>query len=85
MIKVRVIKDFSLKEFAKIKNIVRFSYDKVGELYKNDIFECDEKMARYLTGDNPKKEVVVEIIEIQVEKPKKEESKKTTNKKVAKK
>ena len=46
MIKVRVIKDFSLKEFAKIKNIERFNYDKVGELYKNDIFECDEKMAR---------------------------------------
>lgn len=85
MIKVRVIKDFSLKEFAKIKNIVRFSYDKVGELYKNDIFECDEKMARYLTGDNSKKEIVVEIIEIKIEKPKKEESKKTTNKKVAKK
>lgn len=80
MIKVRVIKDFSLKEFAKIKNIVRFSYDKVGELYKNDIFECDEKMARYLTGDNSKKEIVVEIIEIKIEKPKK-----TTNKKVAKK
>lgn len=85
MIKVRVIKDFSLKEFAKIKNIERFSYDKVGELYKNDIFECDEKMARYLTGDNSKKEVVVEIIEIKIEKPKKEESKKTANKKVAKK
>ena len=85
MIKVRVIKDFSLKEFAKIKNIERFNYDKVGELYKNDIFECDEKMARYLTGDNSKKEIVVEIIEIKIENPKKEESKKTTNKKVAKK
>lgn len=85
MIKVRVIKDFSLKEFAKIKNIERFNYDKVGELYKNDIFECDEKMARYLTGDNSKKEIVVEIIEIKIEKPKKEESKKATNKKVAKK
>ena len=85
MIKVRVINDFSLKEFAKIKNIVRFSYDKVGELYKNDTFECDEKMARYLTGDNSKKEIVVEIIEIKIEKPKKEEPKKTTNKKVAKK
>ena len=85
MIKVRVINDFSLKEFAKIKNIERFNYDKVGELYKNDIFECDEKMARYLTGDNSKKEIVVEIIEIKIEKPKKEEPKKTTNKKVAKK
>lgn len=85
MIKVRVIKDFSLKEFAKIKNIERFNYDKVGELYKNDIFECDEKMARYLTGDNSKKEIVVEIIEIKIEKPKKEDLKKTTNKKVAKK
>ena len=85
MIKVRVIKDFSLKEFAKIKNIERFNYDKVGELYKNDIFECDDKMARYLTGDNSKKEIVVEIIEIKIEKPKKEEPKKTTNKKVAKK
>ncbi len=85
MIKVRVIKDFSLKEFAKIKNIERFNYDKVGELYKNDIFECDEKMARYLTGDNSKKEIVVEIIEIKIEKPKKEESKKLNNKKVAKK
>ena len=85
MIKVRVIKDFSLKEFAKIKNIKRFNYDKVGELYKNDIFECDEKMARYLTGDNSKKEIVVEIIEIRIEKSKKEEPKKTTNKKATKK
>ena len=85
MIKVRVIKDFSLKEFAKIKNIERFNYDKVGELYKNDIFECDEKMARYLTGDNSKKEIVVEIIEIRIEKSKKEEPKKTTNKKATKK
>lgn len=84
MIKVRVIKDFTLKEFTKIKNLVRFNYDKVGELYKNDTFECDEKMAKYLTGDNSKKEVVVEIIEIKVEKQKKE-TKKEANKKVAKK
>ena len=76
MIKVRVIKDFTLREFAKIKNLVRFNYDKVGELYKNDTFECDEKMAKYLTGDNPKKEVVVEIIEIKVEKLKKKQAKK---------
>ena len=46
MIKVRVIKDFSLKEFAKIKNIERFNYDKVGELYKNDIFEVIKQIDR---------------------------------------
>ena len=57
------------KEFSKLKNIVRKNANTEGELYVGDTFECDEKMAEYLTGENALKKVVVKIIEVQ---PKKE-------------
>ena len=74
MVKVEVIEKFSLKAFGEIKNLTRGTKsDKYGELYVTDTFECDEKMAKYLTGDNALKKVVVKVIEVEPEK--KEEKK----------
>ena len=74
MIKCEVIENFTLKDFKKLKNIIRKGKNLDGHLYKEDTFECDEDMAKYLTGENADKKVVVKIIEV---KPKKiiEESK----------
>lgn len=64
MIKCEVIKNFSLKEFDKLKNIQRKNLDTKGKLYVGDTFDCDKKMADYLTGNNLKGDVVVEVIEV---------------------
>lgn len=68
MVKVEVIEKFSLKAFGEIKNLTRGTKsDKYGELYVTDTFECDEKMAKYLTGGNALKKVVVKVIEVEPE------------------
>ncbi len=65
MIKVEVInEDFTLKKFDELKNIIRKSEEEKGKLFKGDIFECDEEMVDYLTGNNPLNKVVVRVIEI---------------------
>lgn len=64
MIKCEVIEKFNLKDFDKLKNIKRVGRDDYGKLYVGDTFECDEEMAKYLTGDNVFKKVVVEVIEV---------------------
>ena len=68
MVKVEVIEKFTLKEFGKIKNLKRgTANDKYGELYITDTFECDEEMAKYLTGNNALNKVVVKVIEVEPE------------------
>lgn len=92
MIKCKTIKEFTLKKFKELKNIERANDVYVeGKLYVGDTFECNKDMVDYLLGDNPKKEVVIEVIEVIPEekikeevKPKKE-VKKTTKKKSKKK
>lgn len=64
MIKCEVIENFSLKEFDKLKIIERKGKDTKGQLNKGDIFECDEEMAKYLTGENPLNKVVIKVIEV---------------------
>lgn len=64
MIKVEAIKQFTLADYDKITNIQRKSVEKEGMLYVGDTFECDEKMAKYLTGNNDKGNIVVKIIEV---------------------
>lgn len=66
MVKAKVIEKFDLKDFNSLINLKRAdkSKDKKGCLYLNDTFECDEKMADYLTGNNPLSKKVVEIIEV---------------------
>lgn len=67
MIKCKVVEKFDLKDFDKLKNIKRKSTDVKGTLYVDDEFECDEKMAKYLTGDNALNKAVVKIIEVEPE------------------
>ena len=64
MIKCEVIEKFNLKDFGKLKNIERVGINKEGTLFVGDTFECDEEMAKYLTGDNALKKVVVKVIEV---------------------
>lgn len=68
MIKVEVIQDFTLQEFDKLKNIIRKEKEQEGKLFIGDIFECDEKMADYLTGNNSINKSVVKVIEVIPEK-----------------
>lgn len=70
MVKVEVIEEFTLEKFDELKNLVRAKDEKVEEnlLKVGDTFECDKKMADYLTGNNPLNKVVVKVIEIMPEK-----------------
>lgn len=71
MIKCEVIIDnFTLKAFDELKNIKRARRDVKGTLYLGDTFECTEKMADYLTGNNQYGKAVVKIIEVVPEQPK---------------
>jgi len=72
MIKVEVIEKFTLKRFGEIKNLVRKTEGKDGELRVGDTFECSEELANYLTGDNALNKTVVKVIEVE---PEKEETK----------
>lgn len=76
MIKVEVTEDFTLQEFDKLKNIIRKDKEQKGKLFIGDAFECDEKMADYLTGNNSINRAVVKVIEVIPEKENTE--KKTT-------
>ena len=69
MIKVEVIKQFTLGRFNELKNIKRRNYDKEGMLYVGDTFECTQEMAEYLLGQTDDKQVV-KVIEVIPEKKK---------------
>jgi len=64
MVKVEVIKEFTLAKFDELKNIKRKSIETYGKLYVGDTFECNKEMADYLLGDNDKGFTVVKVIEI---------------------
>ncbi len=64
MVKVEVTEKFTLEKFDELKNIVRKNEDEKGTLFIGDIFECEESMAKYLTGDNDQNKVVVKVIEV---------------------
>ena len=77
MIKLKAIQDFTLKDYKKLKNIQSKKTDRENnKVYNQDIFECDEKMARYLLGENNQNIKVVEVIEIMNENKKTEKKKK---------
>ncbi len=82
MIKVIVTEEFILGSFNKLQNVERANINKNedGYLYVNDKFECDEKMADYLTGNNPINRTVAKVIEVIPEK--KDIDKEDTEKKV---
>lgn len=65
MIKLRAKEDFTLKDYKKLKNVQSEKAEReTNRVYQNDVFECDEKMARYLLGENDQKIVVAELIEV---------------------
>lgn len=89
MVKCEVIGEFTLQKFDELKNIVRAGKEEKGRLFTRDTFECDEEMAKYLTGNNPLNKTVVKVIEVipeekkeetKEEKPKERTTKKTTKK-----
>lgn len=59
-----IIEKFYLQAFDELKNIKRVRKDEKGVLFYGDTFECTEKMARYLTGENEKGKVVAKVIEV---------------------
>lgn len=76
MIKCEVTEYFTLKKFNELENIVRANENnntKDGELFAGDTFDCTEKMADYLKGNNDKGMIVVKIVE-EVENAKNEEN-----------
>lgn len=71
MIKVKALEGFSFGRFKEIKNLIRTnSEDREGHISKDDIFECNEEIAKYLTNEieNPAKRKLVEVIEVIPEK-----------------
>ena len=49
MIKVEVIKEFTLARFNELKNVQRKEKEVQGRLFVGDIFECNADMVEYLT------------------------------------
>lgn len=65
MKKVIVTEVFKLKDFDKLKNVVRFDVNnhEEGWLYTKDTFECDQEMFDYLNGNNPYKRSYIALVE----------------------
>jgi len=63
MIKVQAISDFNFSSMDKIKNLKRSKIDRENYIFKNDIFECDKEMYKYLNGNNNGGFVVIKLIE----------------------
>lgn len=64
MIKVQAIRQFTLSDYDRIKDTLkRKTINREGTIFEDDVFECDETMARYLMGNNESGVVVVKIIE----------------------
>lgn len=65
MVKCEVIKRFSLEKFDELKNLVRATgRNEEGHLYVGDTFECDEQMAKYLSGENKYNDVFIKVLEV---------------------
>ena len=75
MIKCEVVKGFNLKNFNDLKNIKRKSLNTQGKLFVGDVFECSEEMVDYLSGNNPLKEAVIKVIEVEPKQKVEEEPK----------
>lgn len=87
MIKVEVVERFTLADYKKLKNVEKIMARKENEFGVGDTFECDKEMVDYLTGNNAFKKEVVKVIEVkpkemevEVTKPKKKTTKKSSKK-----
>ena len=98
MVKCETIENFTLSKYDELRNVVKKGTRQPDNFFTiGDTFECDEDMAKYLTGGNAKNKKVVKILEIIPAKVIKEEVKeepkvevkktaaKTTKKKTSKK
>ena len=77
MIKCEVIENFTLEKFNQLENVKKVETRKGNEFGVGDTFDCTEKMADYLTGNNALNKTVVKVIEVQpkqVEKAKVEDN-----------
>ena len=74
MVKLQATQDFTLEKFNEIKITKRKNKDEKGWIYTDDIFECNDNMADYLTGGNDRKLVVAKILEV-IQEPKEQEIK----------
>lgn len=67
MIKCEVIESFTLEKFNQLENVKKVETRKGNEFGVGDTFECTEKMADYLTGNNALNKTVVKVIEVEPE------------------
>lgn len=68
MIKCEVIENFTLEKFNQLENVKKVEIRKSNEFGIRDTFDCTEKMADYLTGNNALNKTVVKVIEVEPEK-----------------
>ena len=64
MVKVQAIIDFNYKEYNKINNLQPVNKTQEGKLFAGDIFEVNEDIAKYLTGENKNKITAVKVLEV---------------------
>lgn len=64
MVKVQAIIDFTYKKYDKIQNLNSLGKIEKGKIFKEDIFEVEDKEALYLTGKNKNNIVAVKVLEI---------------------
>ena len=69
--KVTAIENFTYTDFDKVIFIEKENYN-YNWIYKGDVFLCDKDRYEYLSGNNKKKLVVVELDGILVEEEKQE-------------
>ena len=67
MIKCKVIENFTLEKFNQLENVKKVEKRKDNEFGIGDTFDCTEKMADYLTGNNALNKTVVKVIEVEPE------------------
>ncbi len=67
MIKCKVIENFTLEKFNQLENVKKIEIRKDNEFGVGDTFDCTEKMADYLTGNNALNKTVVKVIEVEPE------------------
>lgn len=64
MVKVQAIMDFTYKKYDKIQNLNSLDEIEKGKIFKEDIFEVEDKEALYLTGKNKNNIVAVKVLEV---------------------
>ena len=64
MVKVQAIIDFNYKNYNKIKDLQPTNKIQKGKIFAGDIFEVEDKEAKYLTGENKNKIVAVKVLEV---------------------